>query len=367
MFPQNLVLFGGGVTAGDGFDLLLTHNMDTGILRPYRGPDGLGYVSLKQYDRLANNGAGGMVQKVFCTNAPTTLTYDDWKLIDDTTVEEALPRLTVWGTLAGAGLQRDLPNAFSKTIIQHTVTKRAGGAIISMEGVRESERARPVADLGFTPLPMIHEDFSFYLREIAVSQNGQMPLDTTQARDSIRNVAETVEDLLLGTAGSYEYGGAYIYGLTNFPNRVSVVLTLPTAAGWTPETLVNEILGMLESARTIFHYGPFGAFISTAWTRYFDADYTGAYSFSGQTLRSRLGMIPSIRWWQEVDRLTGFQIILVPLTTNSVELINGMPIQVVAWETKGGMVKNWKCMCIMIPRLRADANSRSGIIHGVAA
>lgn len=364
MFPQNLVLNG---LSGDACDLLLTNNLDTGVLRPYRGPNGLGYVTMTVFDQTANGGAGGMVEKVFCTNAPTTLTYDDWKLIDGVLVEEALPRLRAWGALAASGLQRTIPNGFSKTIIQHQTLNKVGAATISMEGVRESERARPTAGFGYTPLPIIHEDFSYFLREIAVSQNGQMPLPDTMARFAMRNVAELVEDLLLGTAGSYEYGGAYIYGLTNFPSRTTVVLTLPTAPGWTPETLLNEILGMLENGRTIFTYGPYGMFMSTAWTRYLDADYTGAYAFAGQTLRTRLMMIPAIRWMEELDRLTGFQILLVPLDTMKVELLNAMPMQTVAWETKGGMVKSWKVMCIMIPRLRADTNGNSGIIHGTAA
>jgi hypothetical protein len=363
MFPQNLVLNGLG---GDPCDLLLNNNLDTGVLRPYRGPDGRGYVTLNVWDPAANDGAGGMVPKVFATNTPATLPYDAWKIIDQMVMEEALPRLRVWGDLAGSGLQRTIPNAFGKTIIQHQTQAKVGAATISMDGVRESERARPVSDLGYTPLPMIHEDFSFTARELAVAANGDMPLDATMARMAFRNVAETVEDLLLGTAGSYEYGGAYIYGLTNFPSRITVTLTNPTAAGWGPETLFNEILGMLESARTALHYGPFGLYFSTAWTRYLDADYTGAYAFAGQTLRSRINMTPAIRWINEIDRLTGFQVLLVPLTTWSVELINGMPIQVVQWETKGGMVKNWKVMCIMVPRLRADVNGNAGIVHGVA-
>jgi hypothetical protein len=46
-----------------------------------------------------------------------------------------------------------------------------------------------------------------------------------------------------------------------------------------------------------------------------------------------------------------------------VDLALGQEIAPVEWETKGGLVTYYKILCALIPRVKSDANGRSGVAH----
>ncbi len=55
------------------------------------------------------------------------------------------------------------------------------------------------------------------------------------------------------------------------------------------------------------------------------------------------------------------------MTTDVVREVIGMDVTTVQWETKGGMQLNFKVMAILVPQIRADQNSNTGIVHGTTA
>jgi hypothetical protein len=181
-----------------------------------------------------------------------------------------------------------------------------------------------------------------------------------------RRVSEEAEKLVLGTSGSFSYGGGTIYGLTNFPERItSVDIMAPTDSGWTPQSFVTNVLAMRQASETELHYGPWMLYVSPSWDQYLDDDYSAAKG--DNTLRQRVAAINNITGIQTLDYLTGFQIVLVQQTTDVIRLVIGMDITTVQWETEGGMRLNFKVMAIMVPQLRADINGNTGIVHGNAA
>jgi hypothetical protein len=238
-------------------------------------------------------------------------------------------------------------------------------ATISMDGLRASPDDRPEFDIQNLPLPIIHKDFQFSLRQILASRNGGSPLDTSMAELSGRKVAETAEQLLLGTAASYSYGGGTLYGYTNFPSRITRTITSPTASGWTGATLLAEVLLMRQDCTDAFHYGPFVLYFSTAWDAYLDADYSTQYP--SVTVRDRIRMVEGINDVRTLDYLTGFDTLLVQQSTDVVREVVGMNVTTVQWDTVGGLMNNFKVMCIMVPQLRADMNGNTGIVHGSTA
>lgn len=348
-----------GQVSGNVAGTLLQNNFDVAALRPYVGQDGRTYVT-------RNTQAGPVSQPV--TNAPATLLRLEWTLLDEVVVRAALPRLRAVADLRGRGLQFTIPNGMAKTVLQTQSQSDINGASISMDGLADSIADRPQYNLANLPLPIIHKDFSFPARQIAVSRTGGMPLDLSTAELAARKVAEGAEQLLLGVTSTYAYGGGTIYGYTNFPSRMTYALHSPLASSWIPRTLVNDILAMRLLSQQHFHYGPWVLYTSLAWDAYLDNDLNATNQNSSNiTLRDRIRRIEGIEDVVTLDYLNGYDMILVQMTTDVAREVVGMDITTVQWETHGGMELHFKVMCILVPQIRADSNGNTGIVHGSVA
>jgi uncharacterized linocin/CFP29 family protein len=232
-----------------------------------------------------------------------------------------------------------------------------------MDPAVAGEADRPKYDIVNLPLPVIHKDFYFSARQIATSRNLGASLDTTMAELAARRVAEEAEKLVLGTASSFTYGGGTIYGFKNFPSRITQTITAATAGGWTPATLVKEVLAMRQKSINKFHYGPWVLYNSPKWDQYLDDDYSSAKG--DNTLRQRLQAISGIQDVRTADFLGDtWDLFLVQMTSDVVRMVVGMDVTTVQWETMGGMQVHFKVMAILVPQLRADANGNTGIVHG---
>lgn len=334
------------------------NNFDVGAMRPYIGEDGRSYVT-------ANASAESEGQAVPVQNANASLLRLEWTLLDETVIRAALPRLRAVADLRGRGLQFTIPNGMSKTVLQTQAQSDISGAAISMDGLADSAGDRPIYNLQNLPLPIIHKDFSFSARQVAVSRNGSMPLDLSMAELAARRVAEAAEQLLLGVATSYQYGGGMIYGYTNFPGRMTAVLSSPLASGWTPRQTLLDVLAMRLQSQAKYHFGPWVLYVSLAWDRFLDDDLS---IYKGDlTLRDRLRRIEGIEDVVTLDYLKGYDMVLVQMTTDVCREVVGMDITTVQWETKGGMELNFKVMCILVPQIRSDFNGNTGIVHGAVA
>jgi hypothetical protein len=219
---------------GDAADRLIANDFDIGVLRPWVGGDGRHYHARTM---------GGKTRSIV-TNTPATLTKEAWVLLDQAVVRAVRARLRAFADIRAAGLVFNLPNGMAHTVLQYQTVSDITSATVSMDPIRRSERDRPVLDLLNLPLPVVHKDFDFSAREIAVSRNGNVPLDTTMAELAGRKVAEEVEKMTVGNvASAFAYGGGAIYGYTNFPNRSTKFdVTVPTSSNG--PTVLNDILAL---------------------------------------------------------------------------------------------------------------------------
>jgi len=340
-----------GKATGDVAGRLMQNNFDPGVLRPFIGNDDRSYMTVN---------VGGTLRNMVC-NADATLRKEDWKTLDLAVVKAAQPRLKAFADLRAAGLTYAIPNGMAKTVLETETQSDISDASVSMDGLAEGANDRPVFELGNLPLPIIHKDFNYSARQILASRNGGSPLDTTHAELAGRKVAEMVEKLTIGTAGSYKFGGGYVYGYTNFPSRITKSITTPTTIN--QAVTLAEVLDMKKRAHDAHHYGPYMMYCSPAWDPFMDGDYS-ASGASSQTLRERLARINGIDGVETLDYLTGYDLLLIQKTTDVARAVIGMDIKTVQWESKGGMQLNFKVMAILVPQLRADHNSNTGIIHG---
>lgn len=341
-----------GVAHGDTAARLLASGFNPAVMRPFLNKHNQTCVTLNQ---------GGKPVNIPLQNAEATLRKDEWISLDRAVLKAAQARLRVVADLRAAGLTYSIPNGMGSTVLQTQTMSDVNDAEITMDGLQQGKRDRPTFDLQNLPLPIIHKDFSFSLREIQTSRNGGTPLDTTMAEECGRKVAETAEKLTLGTLTTNTFGGGTIYGLTNFPSRITQTITSPDDSGWTPATLIGEVLAMLKEGMDAFHYGPFLLYYGPDWSVKMNDEYKNE---SDRTLAERLRAIDQITDVRQADFLSGYDILLVQQTSSVIRLVIGMEVMTLQWDTVGGLQKNFKVMAIIVPQCRADQNGNTGIIHG---
>jgi len=345
-----------GALSGDPCDRLLQANGDTNVLRPFIGNDGGTYVT-----RVSPL---GRVEVTPVHNAHATLRKDEWKYLDDAIVKAARERLKLVADLRGMGLTFSIPQGMGKTVLETETMSDVNDATVSMDGLKESPNDRPEYELGYLPLPITHKDFHFSARQLLTSRNGGSPLDTSMAEESARKCAESNEKIALGVNTGMTYGGGTVPGMITFTGRLTQVLTAPTAVGWVSATFLNEVLAMRATSVAAFHYGPWMLYVAPGWDLYLDGDFKAA---SDKTLRDRVKALSGITDIRTLDFLTGFQVVLVQMTSNIIRIVVGMDITTLQWDTKGGMQKNFKVMSIIVPQIRGDFNGNTGIVHGNTA
>ena len=344
-----------GNASGSVGAMLMHNGFDPGALRPYIGDDGRSYITVNE---------NGKPKTVLCQNATATLRKDAWKALDLAIVKTATERLQLVSDIRQAGLTFNVPNGMGTTVFETETMSDISDASITMDGLAATERDRPLFELTNLPLPVTSKPFSYSLRQIEASRRSGSPLDTTTAELAGRKVAEEIEKLTLGNLSTYTYGGGSVYGLRNFPTRETKSMTLPTASSWTGATTVTEILQMRQQSYDEFHFGPFNLYTSPNWDVYLDNDFSTAKG--DNTLRDRIKKIEKINNVTTLDFLTGFQMILVQMTSDVIRMVVGMEIQTIQWESHGGLKQEFQVMGIIVPQLRADQSSQTGIVHGTA-
>ncbi len=348
--------------SGSMLDRLIEFNFDPGCLRPWRSPhDNRTYVTLNAGDKKQE-------VNIPVNNVTTTLRKNDWIELDRAIVKAAKERLRLVADLRGSGLTYNIPNGMGKSVLETERQSDISEATMSMDGLRKGNADRPVFDLQGLPLPILHKDFDFSARQVMTSRNGGSPLDTTTAELASRRVAELAENLTLGNEDAFEYAGGSIYGLTNFPQRITRTMTDPTASAWTPHDTVTEIRRMKQASYAAKHYGPFVLYTSLPWDEYLDEDYSLAGGNNpNTTLRNRILQIRDIQDVVTLDYLSGYQMLLVQQTTDVIRMVIGLDFTTIAWQEEGGMRLNFKVMAILVPQLRADINDNTGIVHGASS
>lgn len=389
-----LQLDGAHVLNGRGYgavgSLLGEVRYEPGLLRPFvddrgetcvlvnagRKPDGS--PDWKKH-RVADLQARGINSPVFNAN---TLTKDAWIELDRTVLKAARQRLRAWTDLAAASSRGGF-NAMARATLEYQSMNDPGFAVVDMDALSEGLADRPMFDIKSVPLPITHSDFWFSDREIAISKNGGAPLDTTMAEAAGRRVAETIEQTLIGTVTGLTYGtrstgpvphvstnsnASRVYGYTNFPFR-STKTDLTTPTGTNPEAIMTDILEMIETMQGNGYYGPYILYHSTGYSRYLSDDYFRTGSTSAvRSVRERIMEIEGIQDVRRLDYLTsGYQMILVQMSSDVVQAINGMEITTVQWPSQGGMRQNFKVMCIKVPLLKATYAGTTGIVHGTTS
>jgi len=354
----NMDLIGGGTSVGEVANRLQANGrLDPSRMRPYVAADGKAYISVF---KGGNSKDPRNYQAIQVNDA--TLRPEEWKQLDLALIEVARERLTGFDYIVGKGLTKTLSNAMGTTVLEWHTMSDSQRAVMTMDAVTRGTGDRVQYKQNFLPIPIMHVDYEINQRVLISSRNMGNGVNVEEAKHAVRRIREMKEDLLF-SAKTYPFGGGTIYSFLTFPERTPVAL----AKSWTDSTITGaeilaDIVKMKNAAIADYHYGPWTAFIPTGYDAVLDEDYDVAGA-SLMTIRERLMKVSGVTDIVTVDRLPADNVLFVQMTSDTVQIINGLPLQNVQWSTEGGMVNKYKVMEIAVPKLMADYNGKSGVVH----
>lgn len=402
-------LRGDGIQALSSTELGGQMNWDPGLRRPYRHTDGKVYVdvtvghSFQKDERgsiILNNGqpivvpvkqrqlvtariANGL--PVLAVDNASVLTKDAWIRLDAAVMSAVRPRLRAYADLRGANVMGGF-DGMSTPILEREMLNDPGDAIVDMDGLSEGRNFQPDYSRQGIPLPIVHSDFFLSSRFLAVSRAAGHPADMTRAEIAGRRVGETIEKMTIGTITAPAYGTSTsylqtskVYGYRSHPARITKTdltasATIATNIATTGGTsMLSDVLEMIALAASKNYHGPFVLYVSTAYDDLLDYDFKAE---SDLTIRQRILQIEKISSIRRLDYLSGDEMIMVQMTSDVAQAVNGMEVSTVQWETKGGMQLNFKVLGIQVPYIKSaflttiSGNAKAevtGVIHGTTS
>ncbi|TXH42040.1 MAG: hypothetical protein E6Q97_36485 [Desulfurellales bacterium] len=294
-----------------------------------------------------------------------TLRKDEWKVYDTALIAVARSRLNGIADLMSRGLTFSLPNALGITRVEWETATELTGADITMSGISQSQNDRMEFDLSGIPVPIIHKDFNLNIRALEASRRTGQPLDTMQVERATRRVVEAAESMLFNGYTGLGSNNT-IYGYQNAANRNTGTST--GSHDWdtdsTGSEMLTDVLSMIDKLVADNMYGPYGLYVTnTAFVRMGDDFKTN----SDKSILQRLLEVPNLEFIKPSPYVGAKQQVMVQLTRDVVDMIDGIQPMMVEWDSHGGFVKNFKVLAIMVPRVRNDAELQSGIAHFTGA
>ena len=310
---------------------------------------------------LANSLLAGQGISTQALRTAEILTRDEWKVFDDELIAEGLIRLRAVADLISLGLVKRIQNGLAKTVLEYQTIGDMDPAIVSLDGVTRSMNDRVEFGAAGIPLPITHKDFYINLRALLASRTSGEAMDTTHVRVAGRKVAEKTEDMLFN--GGPQFGGLPIYGLTTHPSRITGAFGTGgswSQAGKTGAQIVSDVGTMLAAMEANHMYGPYGIYVGSGGSLKLQEDYKAE---SEANIRARVLQYENVQFVRIVDSLDADEVVMVQLTPDVVQMVEGEPLQTIQWDVHGGMQINFKVMTIMVPLIRATNGGESGIYH----
>jgi len=131
---------------------------------------------------------------------------------------------------------------------------------------------------------------------------------------------------------------------------------------------VGDVINGITVLQTNRKFGPYHLYVGTTIGNKLQNDYatTGVTVTPGKTIMQRLEEVDAGNGAKLVvkvaDRIPADTAILVQMTNDTVEMIDGQAPTVIPWTSASGFVMFWLVLAIMIPRVRDDYDQNSGVL-----
>ena len=326
--------------------------------KPFIADDGNAYALV--YNGKGDRGDISSYEQVPVNNA--SLRYDEWRRLDDSVQRVAEYQLVGIKDLREQGLVYPLGNAMGTTVLTWETMSDMGEAITSIDPIRRGVSDAPDFETKHLPIPVTYMDYQIGERYLQESRNRGNPISTINAERAARKVNEALENMLFGEKAVKTYGGGAIDTYLSFSGTNTVDLDAAwDASGVTGEDIKDNILEMVQESINYKFMGPWMVYVPTAYQTKLGDDYSVSGA-SKMTIQQRVEAIEGIIKIKVAHSLPADTVLLVQMTPDVVELVDGLPIQNVQWNTEGGFMHYYKVLTIQVPRLKADYNGNTGIV-----
>lgn len=300
-------------------------------------------------------------------------------LVDQAVVEVGLERLTFAADLMAMGLTYPLTDPLSVTQVEWDSESKAGYAQRTMTPSSRTENMLLDRKHNRVPIYCTTEGFSMGIRLLKMSERVGQPLDLSMIKQATRRVNESIEDACVNGATTidgqdFQDSGYKAPGLLNAPNANSGNTTTDWSAsgvvGTQGPAMVADVLAGVAALQADLKFGPYKLYLGTLAGNVIENDFKAN---TMGTIRSRLeemkvgggNLTIGIADRMPAGSVSGqVQFALVQMTSDVVELINGQPPTVIPWTSLDGLTLHWLILSIMVPRMRSDYNSNSGVYLG---
>jgi len=292
-------------------------------------------------------------------------------LVDKAVVEVGLERLTFAADIMSAGLTYPLTDPLSVTQLEWESINQVGHAQRTMSPSARGENQMPIRTINRLPIYLTTDDFSIGIRTLKMSQRVGQPLDMSLIKQATRRVNESIEDAAINGATTIDgqalvVGGYAAPGLLNAPNAAAQALTL---AAWSTAPVGSTVFAqtqlMIGKLQTNKKYGPYRMYVGTAIGNALDTDF--ASTKGENSIKDRLLKIEAMQAIRVADMMPAGKVALVQMTSDVIDMVNGQSPTVIPWTSQDGFTLFWLVMAIMVPRVRSDYDSASGICIGTLA
>lgn len=289
----------------------------------------------------------------------------EWEELDAAVVSAAKTRLTALDMLRRRGLTARL-GGLGTLVSQWNVSSAVTAATVNLTGQGKGENDLPEYLLKGVPVPVIFKEFSIGARHLDASRRLGDSIDVTAGAEAGRVVAEMIESLIIDGSTSISLNGDSIAGLTSHASRNTDTAANYGGGDWgTISNVTPTVAGMIAAANGDGFYGPFGILVHP--TQYNQAALSFYTDGSGQTALQRVQMLANIAEVQMCATLAAGEVVLFEMSRNVVDWAEALALQTLEWASGDGMTSHFKVMAVGTPRVKADYDGKSGVVHATAA
>lgn len=311
------------------------------------------FVTNKQGYVQIQNGQG------LVTNS--LLRKDEWEELDAAIVLAQAERLNGIARLQEARLVHTVGD-IGVLVSQYNIGSQMTRATVNLTGQSHANLDLQDYNLVGTPIPVVHKEFTFGERFLSASRRMGDGIDTTNAFEASRVVAEELERMFFFGNTAIVLNGATIYGITNEPN---VNTGVATGDFGTIANIQTTFQAMIAACANANYHGPFEGWVAT--NQYTEMTTLFHNDGSGETPYERQLRIPQLRAIHPGDFMTDGTLAIVTMSPNVIDLALFELNMVAEWTSGDGMTHNFKIMSIAAPRTKSDYESQSGIAYYTGA